>query len=95
MRIFVGNLSYSVSSESLRAIFEEFGTVISADVIMDRYTNRSRGFGFVDMPDEAEAMAAIEALNGREIEGRTVNVNKARPREERPRRDSLSDSISY
>lgn len=80
MRIYVGNLSYATSSEDLRRVFERFGTVASADVITDRDTGRSRGFGFVEMENDDEARAAIEGLNGNEVDGRSVNVNEARPR---------------
>jgi cold-inducible RNA-binding protein len=80
VKIYVGNLSYSVDSEDLRAAFAEFGTVESAEVILDRNTNRSRGFGFVEMNNDEEAKAAIEGLNGKDLEGRPLNVNEARPR---------------
>ena len=80
MKIYVGNLSYSTSSESLRAAFEQFGAVNSAEVIMDRTTNRSRGFGFVEMANDDEAKAAIAGLDGKDLEGRAVKVNEARPR---------------
>ena len=87
MNIYVGNLSYSTSDDQLRAYFEEYGVVDSARVIMDRDSGRSKGFGFVEMSNANEANTAIEALNGREIEGRSLTVNEARPREERgPRR---------
>jgi RNA recognition motif-containing protein len=79
--LYVGNLAYSTSSEDLREAFEEFGEVSSAQVIMDRETGRSRGFGFVEMSSGAEA--AVSALNGTELQGRTITVNEARPREER------------
>jgi RNA recognition motif-containing protein len=81
--IYVGNLSYSVGSSELESLFAEFGTVTSAQVINDRDTGRSKGFGFVEMSNDDEADAAIEALNGREHEGRTLTVNIARPRAER------------
>lgn len=80
MKIYVGNLSYTLDSEGLRAAFEPFGTVDSAEVVFDRNTNRSRGFGFVEMSNDAEAKAAIEGLNGKDLGGRPVNVNEARPR---------------
>ncbi|MDD5747740.1 MAG: RNA-binding protein [Actinomycetota bacterium] len=80
MKIYVGNLSYSLGSDELRKLFEEYGTVSSAEVVYDRNTNRSRGFGFVEMPEEEEAASAIKGLNGKEINGRALNVNKARPR---------------
>lgn len=85
MNIFVGNLSYSTEDNDLRGAFEAFGRVDSARVINDRETNRSRGFGFVEMPNDNEARAAIQALDGSMIGGRNVKVNEARPREERPR----------
>jgi RNA recognition motif-containing protein len=80
--LYVGNLSFSVTSETLRDAFEKYGTVTSASVVTDRETGRSRGFGFVEMDSGGEA--AIDALNGRELEGRTLTVNEARPRSERP-----------
>lgn len=79
MNIYVGNLSYQTTSDELRELFAEHGQVDSAAVIMDRDTGRSRGFGFVEMPDDA-GRTAIEALNGSEIGGRRLNVNEARPR---------------
>mgnify|MGYP000976688699 CR=1 FL=1 len=87
MNIYVGNFSYSTNDDQLRSYFTEFGVVDSARVIMDRDSGRSKGFGFVEMSNANEANAAIEALNGREIEGRSLTVNEARPREDRgPRR---------
>ncbi len=83
MNIFVANLDYSVASEDLQATFEQFGEVTSAKVIMDRDTGRSKGFGFVEMANDDEGYEAINALNESEIEGRTIVVKKARPREER------------
>jgi RNA recognition motif-containing protein len=80
VKIYVGNLSYSVDSEDLRAAFADFGTVDSAEVIVDRNTNRSRGFGFVEMNNDEEAKAAVEGLNGKDLDGRPLNVNEARPR---------------
>ena len=85
MDIYVGNLSYDVSENELRQVFEEFGTVDSVKIIIDRYTNRSKGFGFVGMNDEEEAKAAISRLNGTELDGRTMKVNEARPRQPRDR----------
>jgi RNA recognition motif-containing protein len=81
--IYVGNLSYDTTEHTLRALFEEFGTVERASVVTDRDTGRAKGFGFVEMSVNAEADQAIAALNGREIDGRALNVNEARPREER------------
>ena len=83
MRLYVGNLSYSVTSQSLEALFAEYGQVKSAQVIQDRDTGRSKGFGFVEMVDGNQARAAIEGLNLKEIDGRALTVNEARPREER------------
>jgi RNA recognition motif-containing protein len=80
VKIYVGNLSYSVSSEDLRAAFEEFGTVDSAEVVMDRNSGRSRGFGFAEMSNDEEAKAAIAALNGKDMDGRPLNVSVARPK---------------
>ena len=82
-KLYCGNLSYNTTSSDLDQIFGEFGTVKSADVIMDRDTGRSKGFGFVEMNSDQEAMAAIEGVNGKEHDGRTLTVNEARPREER------------
>lgn len=80
-RLYVGNLSYSVTSESLEALFAQFGSVNSAQVIQDRDTGRSKGFGFVEMGDENAAQQAINALNEKEHEGRALTVNEAKPRE--------------
>lgn len=88
MKIYAGNLSYSVGDEELRTAFAQFGTVDSADVIMDRATSRSKGFGFVEMTDPAEAKAAIEGLNGKDLDGRAMNVNEARPKTDRPERSN-------
>ena len=82
MNIYVGNLSYDVNEGDLKKAFEAFGQVESSKVIMDMYTGRSKGFGFVEMPIEAEAQSAIESLNGKKFKGREANVNKARPRSE-------------
>ncbi len=82
MNIFVGNLSYSSSDESIRTLFEQHGEVASAKVITDRDTGRSRGFGFVEMPNDEEANAAIEAMNGKDLDGRSLNVNEARSKGE-------------
>lgn len=81
----MGNLDYSISSDDLRELFEEFGTVNSAVVITDRDTNRSKGFGFVEMENDDEAREAIEELDGAEFEDRTIKVNTARPREDNKR----------
>jgi RNA recognition motif-containing protein len=80
MNIFVGNLSRELTEEDLRKAFEAFGQVTSATVVRDKYSGESRGFGFVEMPGRAQAQSAISALNGKELKGRTLNVNEARPR---------------
>lgn len=86
MNIYAGNLSYSVTDEDLKEIFGAFGQVSRANVISDRETGRSKGFGFVEMPVDAEAKQAIDSLNGKDVKGRAINVNEARPRPERPQR---------
>ncbi|HOO77788.1 MAG TPA: RNA-binding protein [bacterium] len=80
MDIYVGNLPYDVSDDELRQMFESYGAVASARVIMDRAAGRSKGFGFVEMPDRAEAEKAIEAMNGSEVGGRALRVNESKPR---------------
>jgi len=85
MNIYVGNLSSDVTGDDLRQAFEAFGQVESANVIMDKYSGESKGFGFVEMPSKEEATAALAEMNGKEIKGKAVNVNEARPRVERPR----------
>ena len=82
MNIYVGNLSYEVSEEDLQEAFEAFGQVESVRIIKDKYSGQSKGFGFVEMAAEAEAQSAISDLNGKELKGRTLNVNEARPRTE-------------
>ena len=82
-KLYVGNLSYSTSSADLEQLFSRYGTVESADVITDRDTGRSKGFGFVEMASDSEAQAAVTALNGKDVGGRPLTVNEARPREER------------
>jgi cold-inducible RNA-binding protein len=82
-KLYVGNLSYSVSSSDLEQLFAQYGTVQSAQVIQDRETGRSKGFGFVEMGSDAEAQAAIQGLNEQDHQGRPLAVNEARPREER------------
>jgi len=82
MNIYVGNLSRDVTDEELRKEFEAFGKVESVNVIKDRYTGQSKGFGFVEMPEKAEAQAAITGLKGKVLQGRTIDVNEARPRTE-------------
>ena len=82
-KLYVGNLSYRTEQESLRSLFSQFGEVVSATVLTDRETGRSRGFGFVEMADQDAASAAIQALNGTEHEGRMLKVNEARERQPR------------
>ena len=85
MNIFVGNLAFSATDHDLRQLFEQYGVVDTINVITDRDTGRSKGFGFVEMPDSAASKAAIQGLNGKELEGRALTVNEAKPRE--PRRE--------
>jgi RNA recognition motif-containing protein len=84
-KLYVGNLTYATDDAALTELFGQFGTVQSAQVIIDRDTGRSKGFGFVEMGSDQEAKAAIEGLHGKQIEGRTLTVNEARPKEDRPR----------
>ena len=83
-KLYVGGLSYSVTENQLSELFQSHGTVESAKVVTDRYTDQSRGFGFVEMSTQQEAEQAIKALNGTELEGRTLTVNESKPRENRP-----------
>jgi RNA recognition motif-containing protein len=85
VNIFVGNLAFSATDQDLRQLFEPYGVVDTINIITDRYTGQSRGFGFVEMPDSAAAKAAIQGLQGQALGGRTLNVNEAKPRE--PRRE--------
>ena len=80
MNIYVGNLAYEVTQDDLREMFEEFGQIESVSVITDKFSGRSKGFGFVEMPSKDEGQAAIDDLNGKELKGRDLNVNEARPR---------------
>ncbi len=82
MNIYVGNLSYSVTSDELRKAFEQFGEVSSANVVTDKFTGQSKGFGFVEMPNKSNGEAAIKGLDGQDLKGRSVRVNEARPRTE-------------
>jgi RNA recognition motif-containing protein len=86
VNIYVGNLSYKMTESELEDIFGQFGTVLSAKIVTDRETNRSKGFAFVEMADDAAAQEAINQLNNKELGGRNLRVNEAKPREERPRR---------
>ena len=85
MNIYVGNLSYDSTEDEIRELFTPFGEVERASIVMDRATGRSRGFGFVEMPDDSQAQQAIDELNGKDLGGRTLTVNQARPRESRSR----------
>ena len=82
MNIYVGNLSFDVTEEDLKGAFSAFGQVESIKIIKDNYSGRSKGFGFVEMPDKNEAQSAIEGLQGKDMKGRAINVNEARPRTE-------------
>lgn len=84
-KLFVGSLAYSVNDDQLKELFETVGTVVSANVISDRDSNRSKGFGFVEMSSDAEAAEAVKQLNGKELDGRSIAVSEARPREDKPR----------
>jgi RNA recognition motif-containing protein len=90
MNIYVGNLAFKVSEQDLKAMFEEFGQVDSAKIIMDNATGRSKGFGFVEMPNNSEADQAIKALNGKLVEGRNMKVNPSNPGGKKPGRPSSS-----
>jgi len=95
-KIFVGSLPYSTTSQELQEMFEKFGQVISATVVMDKFTGQSRGFGFVEMQNDDEANKAIQELNGSDMNGRALACSVARPREERPQGDSFRrDSGGY
>lgn len=94
MKLYVGNLSFDTTETILQDAFERFGTVTDAVIMMDRTTNRSRGFGFVTMGNAAEGTAAINGLHGNDLDGRNLTVNEARPREDRPQRSERSFSGS-
>ena len=86
MNIYVGNLPYNVTEDELRNMFAAYGDVSSANIITDKYSGESKGFGFVEMPRQSDAEEAIKALNGSSVKGRSIKVNQARPRNERPAR---------
>ncbi|CAM3831784.1 MULTISPECIES: RNA recognition motif domain-containing protein [Flavobacterium] len=90
MNIFVGSLPFSIEEADLRGFFEEYGAVDSVKIISDKFTGRSKGFGFVEMPNDAEAQKAIDELNGGTVEGRTIVVNKSEPKPEGERRSSFN-----
>lgn len=85
-KLYVGGLAYATTDESLKTLFEEAGQVVSAVIITDKMSGRSKGFGFVEMSSEEEAEKAVSLFNGKEFEGRTITVNEARPMEDRPKR---------
>ena len=87
MQIYVGNMSYNTSEDNLRELFGQYGEVSSVKIITDRETGRAKGFGFITMDTDSEAKEAIEALHQKEYDGRTLTINEAKPREERPRRE--------
>ena len=87
MNIYVGNLSYEVTQDDLQQLFAQHGEVSTVNVIMDKFTGRSKGFGFVEMPKSDQAQAAIAKVNGVELKGRALNVNEARPKTDKPKRD--------
>ena len=91
MNIYVANVSFKATDEDLKSLFEEYGDVSSARIVMDKYTNRSRGFAFVEMDDAGDGQKAIDGTNGKDFLGRELVVNEARPREERPERSGSSD----
>lgn len=86
MNIYVGNLSYKMTDDDLEKLFSSFGSVSASKIVIDRETGRSKGFGFVEMPNQGEGDEAIRQLDGKEIEGRNIKVNVAKPKEEKPRR---------
>jgi len=94
-KLFIGSLSWNTDDAALQAAFAPFGTVVSATVVKDRDSGRSKGFGFVEYDSEAEGKAAIDGMNGKDLDGRQIVVNEARPREDRPKRDFGGDRGSY
>ena len=91
MNIYVGNLPYNLTDDELRAAFAPFGNVTSAKIIMDKYSGRSKGFGFVEMDNDSEAEQAIKSLDNSDMKGRNLRVNQAKPRSDRPERSERSD----
>ena len=86
MNIYVGNLAFNVTEDDLKEAFEAFGAIESVKIISDKFSGQSKGFGFVEMPDNSEADKAMKALNGKSLKGRNIKVNQARPKSDRPRR---------
>jgi RNA recognition motif-containing protein len=95
MNIYVGNLSNNATEETIRQAFESFGQVISAKIIKDKYTGQSKGFGFVEMLEQSQAQAAIKSLNGKELLGKQINVNEARPRTDQGRSGGQGGRMDY
>lgn len=95
MNIYVGNLSFNVAEADLKEAFSAYGTVQNASIIKDKYSGQSRGFGFVEMPNKDEAEKAIAALNGRDLKGRTLKVNEAKPRTDSPRGGGFGGGRRY
>ena len=95
MNIYVGNLSYEATDETIREAFESFGQVTAARIIKDKYSGQSRGFGFVEMPDQAQAQAAIKSLNGKELMGKQLSVNEARPSGDQRRTGGGGGQMNY
>ncbi len=95
MNIYVGNLSYNATEETIRQAFESFGQVISARIIKDKYTGQSKGFGFVEMLEQSQAQAAIKSLNGKELLGKQMSVNEARPRTDQGRSGGQGGRMDY
>lgn len=93
--LFIGSLAYATTDDTLKAFFETIGEVTSARVVTDRETGRSRGFGFVEYADEANNQKAVDQLNGKDLDGREINVSLARPKEDRPRRDDNGGGRSF
>lgn len=95
IKLFVGSLSFNATEDQMRDLFATVGTVVSASIIMDRDTNRSKGFGFVEMSTDEEAQEAIKTLNGKELDGRSIIVNEARPKEDRGPRPAFGGNRRY
>jgi len=93
MNIYVGNLSYNATEETVRQAFESFGQVISVRIIKDKYTGQSKGFGFVEMLEQSQGQAAIKSLNGKELLGKQISVNEARPRADQGRNGGRADGL--
>jgi RNA recognition motif-containing protein len=95
MNIYVGNISYDATDETIKQAFESFGEVASARIIKDKYTGQSRGFGFVEMPTQSQAQTAIKSLNGKELLGKQISVNEARPRSNEGRSRGIGGRMDY